>query len=354
MKKANNKSIIKVKEQIVRNKFTIITFVCSVLVIYIHTFNLESYNITATSAGLIAKFTYYFQTFIASGLRAVVPLFFFISGILFFRTYEPEKLIQKYKSRVHTILIPYIIWCTLYYLYEYIMTKLPIISAYISNTKINLSIIEWLSRIIINEYYTLWFLKNLIVFIAITPILWYLLKEKKENRYYKLLIVVPLIIILEMINKPGNTLIDGLAYYIAGSYIGMNLKKYIEIKNKNMTKLSIIMILVTLPIITIFEIKNVLIYILIFICIWYSLDKINIKETELPWWMSITFYIYVAHDAILEAFEKIFIILFKTKPIFALLDYILMPILTLIIVIISAQIIKKFLPKTWKLITGGR
>ncbi len=51
-----------------------------------------------------------------------VPLFFLISGYLFFRGLERwnwDEWMKKMYRRVHTLLIPYLIWTTLYIAYVY-------------------------------------------------------------------------------------------------------------------------------------------------------------------------------------------------------------------------------------------
>lgn len=45
------------REHIIRNKFTMLSFLCSVLVIYIHTFNLGIYQIDGNSIGWEKSYT---------------------------------------------------------------------------------------------------------------------------------------------------------------------------------------------------------------------------------------------------------------------------------------------------------
>lgn len=50
-----------------------------------------------------------------------VPLFFFVSGFLFFL--NKENIWNKWNKRIKTLLLPYLIWCTLYFIYLFFMQR---------------------------------------------------------------------------------------------------------------------------------------------------------------------------------------------------------------------------------------
>lgn len=79
------------------------------------------------------------------------------------------------------------------------------------------------------------------------------------------------------------------------------------------------------------------------VSLWISFDGIEYEGTP-KWWFSISFYIYCIHDIFLEAFEKIFLLVFGNGSIFALLDFIFIPIIVVVICIFSAMILKRYLP----------
>ena len=170
-----------------RNKISIISVVCCMLVIWIHTNNMEVYGITNQGRTVMESVTYRFET-IWMGIEGMaVPMFFFISGFLFYRNYDLSKIGEKYRSRFKSILIPYLIWASFYYLFFVVISWIPAIAE-----KMNapagqeLSVIGWLRSLWPDQYYTLWFLKNLIVFIAISPLVYVLLKDRrvKDNKIY--------------------------------------------------------------------------------------------------------------------------------------------------------------------------
>lgn len=348
----NNYWTVENTEQIFQNKITLISFICSILVIYIHTNNLETYGIDKNSIG-IARVLYVGESYWFKVVQVAVPLFFCISGILFFRTFEISKLMEKWKSRFYSIVVPYIIWCTLYYLYNVLCTNIPMIKDMIAGcTVVELSITEWIKWLWVNEYYTLWFLQNLIIYIAITPIIWLLLKERIKKIPIGLCILVLLLACKKYLNVSFANM-QGIEFYLVGSYIGLNCREEIKYKNRIISIFSIIYIGFIL--ITSFRYWNFELELLFFFAIWYAIDFLMTSlNCQLPWWMSITFFTYVAHDFILEAFEKILWILGGNRPIFALLDYIFMPVIVEILLIGIAYILKTYFTPLWRVINGSR
>ena len=57
---------------------------------------------------------------------------------------------------------------------------------------------------------------------------------------------------------------------------------------------------------------------------------------------------------ILEAYEKIFLKVFGTGTVYALLDYLLMPLVTVIPLIVLAMFMRKYMSPVWKILTGNR
>lgn len=340
----NNK---KNDEHSIRNKFTILSFICSIFVIYIHTYNLETYGIAGESDGF-EKFVYFVENYFHKVNQIAVPMFFIISGLLFFRTFEINRLFEKWKSRFKTIFIPYIIWCSIYYVFFAIITNFSLTKSIINHENVPLSFLEWINWLWPNEYYTLWFLKNLIVYIIATPFIWILLKERKK---VPVSIYLLCFIILLKTRFPLGGYFNGIEYYLVGSYIGINGRNLLQYKNKIISVISCIYVLICIG--TQFKYGGVVNIIFFCLSLWFVLDffSLNIK---LPWWMSITFFTYVAHDIFLESFEKVLFKLGGGKAYFALIDYILAPIFIEFVLIIIAYFMKKKLRIIWQILTGYR
>lgn len=335
-------------EKHVRNKFSIISFWGSLLVMWIHTYNLEAYGIESHSTG-IAHLVYCIEKYWTKVATTAVPMFFLVSGFLFFRTFSIEKILKKYKTRIRTILIPYLCWCTIYYFYFVILSSIPFIKNMLSETDIvNLSLQDWLGSLWIESYYTLWFLKNLIIFIIISPCIYLLLNDWGNK------VPIGITVILFMCFNIQFGWVDmpkGLEWYLIGSWIAINHNNWVLYRNKIWTFIAVGYIVFIL--VTGFRFWNIWLQIIFYIAIWSALDVFK-EFGEIPGWMQMSFFTYVAHDIFLESFEKVFLLLLGKSPVWALVDYIFMPFVILFVLVIVANILQKISYPLWQLLVGYR
>lgn len=88
-------------------KITWMTFICNIIIL-LHHANLKTYfpeKYTLLSAMVMDFF---------SALSVIaMTWFFFITGYLFYRNLDYAKIPLKWKSRVKSLVIPYIIWNTM-------------------------------------------------------------------------------------------------------------------------------------------------------------------------------------------------------------------------------------------------
>lgn len=332
-------------ESIIRNKITIILFFCSLLVIWIHAYNLETYGIDENGQG-IAKFVYFIECTWRNLTQIAVPFFFFVSGYLFYRTFAYKGIREKYKSRVCSILIPYLIWCTVYYLYFVVLTNTPFIKNLMNAEQVTLSWLGYLNALWPNEYYTLWFLKEIIIYIAGCPLVYIMYKNNYAGAAILLLLLANAR--FQLVSIP----LQGYLYYSTGVYIALNFKHIEYFKSKLFSVLSVIFFLILFGVqFSILEFP--IMRLLFFAAFWFMLDLLPLPR-QYPWWMKISFFTYVAHDMFLEAYEKIILIVFGKSAVFALFDYLFIPVIVFGTLVAIARFLRKYTPVIWYLCTGGR
>ena len=154
------------------NKFLKITpFICAMMVVGIHSYNAGEINQLSLTARIEGSLSHGLFT-------AAVPIFFFLSGYLFFRNAESIKdVIKKQKRRVKSIGIPFLMWSTFYYLFYAITTRLV---PGLMNTRVDVSLTGILKGIFFYEYvFPMWFMFQLILYTILTPIIFAILKNKK-------------------------------------------------------------------------------------------------------------------------------------------------------------------------------
>lgn len=322
-------------------KIKVLSFLLFVGVMTIHTYNLEVYNIEASS-GNIAVFETYVNK-LASSL--CVPYFFVLSGFLFFRNFDFSLLITKYKSRFHSVLIPYFVWNTLYYFFFVVITRCPFLTAFVNGGVTEFSIRAYVDYVW-NGYYIFWFLRALIWMIICTPLLWLLLKRRKNYWPEAILMVL---VILNLIEK---SILEINIYYAFGAYVGMN---GCDLLNKSSRKTAVLgsgMFLAALALGGFFA-GNVIYNCIVMISSWYALDLLSFSQ-DIKWWMECTFFYYCAHDMILESIEKVILIVFGKSEAMAMLDFLIAPILTLIVLICTAWFLKRNIRVVWNILNGRR
>ena len=84
-----------IDESQIRNKFTLLMFICSVLVIFIHAKNITEI-VVGNSPTFLDRIAISIESYWSEVTKIAVPYFFMISGFLFFRTFEISKLSAKW------------------------------------------------------------------------------------------------------------------------------------------------------------------------------------------------------------------------------------------------------------------
>lgn len=134
---------------------------------------------------------YYVSTFISNVIsRIAVPLFFLMSGYLFFykvETFNNGTYLLKLKKRFKSLLIPFIFWTTALLCIFYILSHLPFTSNFFATKNYTLEYVissYWAqesptSGMTYPLAYQFWFIRDLIVCVIISPILYYIVSKTK-------------------------------------------------------------------------------------------------------------------------------------------------------------------------------
>ena len=200
-----------------RNKVTYLSFTMAILIIFRHSVNIDIYNID----GIV----YWFQLFISHLTDTIVPIFFALSGYLFYQNYSTDKLKEKLTSRVKTIIIPFIVWNIIGYLFMLAVKA-------ILGDKMNMSfppfdpVNTFLDIFIHTKYNITWFLLNLIIYTYTFPLIYRILKSKIGGP----------IVILIFIGLGYVTQNDKIFYatpYALGCFFGIHYKDIVQKQYSN-------------------------------------------------------------------------------------------------------------------------
>lgn len=150
------------------NKLIWVNFILACGVVVLHVINNEPAFQTSI---------WYIQ-FIWDGISNIanicVPCFFAISGFLFYYNFSWEKLLGKWKRRIATLVIPFLIWNTIIYIYYFIISRIPAFEM----EPVEFEIKGFILDVLNSTNSPLWFVRTLTVYIIVSPALIWLWKKR--------------------------------------------------------------------------------------------------------------------------------------------------------------------------------
>lgn len=298
--------------------------------------------------------------------RVAVPLFFFFSGFLFYYKsggFTKSIYIQKIKKRFRTLLLPYVIWNILYFLLHVIQWE---------------AIFECNKRLLVKGFsfsdclmmfwdynnrdapisYQFWFIRDLMVVVLLTPII-YLLTKKFGAIF---LVILGILWFLGIGRDFNGCKIDAFFFFSLGAFFSIKKKNFVEIVKPNIALwgvLYFIFVLISL----FFKNYNFHVYtiqtsIIIGIAFAIALSAIQIERKK--WKVNIflsesSFFIYAYHVIALPILLHIPMVLIPlNSDLHATILYFLWAIVTIIVGLVAFYGLKKHFPIITSFLTGGR
>ena len=314
----------------------------------------------AWPAWLVYIFNYFYWLL----LPARVPTLFIISGYFFFRSQKERNIyffIDKYKRRVYSLLLPYLVWnaiaiLLMYFRYDVIVEKGYSLTDYLSGF--------WSSTINGNGLPAnnpLWFMRDLMVVTLMAPVINYLVKGK-----YGLLTIISLSAFYVMnvrIPVCGISL-EAILFFSVGSYLAIHKVDITSIPKY----CGIMMLLLYIPVqlfmntlssdceyIHCFDLLTSCVKITAaFYLVSLLFRKKILKPT--PKLGKISFMLYALHGIIIG---PIIMVLYKLSgctdnPLTLLGIYMVTPLVIMVATIVLYSLLTKFTPNIAKVVTGNR
>lgn len=341
------------------DKLRIVSFFAIVMVIYYHAGFPDSVNesmllpviVRSSIAGIWGP--------------CAVPLFYAISGFLFFYNInELPDIFKKMRKRVKTLLIPFVIAALAYPMFFIVLQAIPGASSYVNGesylTKISTSpFLKTLSALFYDSgngspwAYHLWFLRDLIIIIALMPLVYFL---KKYFGRWCVLIILALYLFF-----PNIRFLYGMFWFISG---GVFLDKIVQLP-----KWPILIMLGLFLVMAIFrqfheydEWKYFkIIEISLGLCaIWGGYDLMVSKSFSLSnmHMLSLacqfTFFLYLYHEPLYHVLVNGIPLILGKNGLAYTLSFLLSPILFTPFMIMVGYVIRKKANAFYRIIVGGR
>ena len=317
------------------NKITIVSFWLAICVVYIHANNTLTYHFAMDD--IFAKSVYIFENWAQGWQQCAVPLFFMISGFLFFRNYALNRTLSKWKKRAKILLVPYLVWTQV----PWILLSLVKLTPYgkFIGTEASFSIKSWVEFVLFCNGTVLWYVRATMIFVLLSPLIYLLMRVKKGS----LIIIVTIVIINCVLCAKGIATTEELYWcppFLLGAWFAIWKPDFFisRTKAKNYRiAMCVFAVLLVFAINSKYTLHTPLTQYLykmsLPLPLWYALDIFEFKRKP-KWVETLSFPIYCTHAIILEMFEKVIYVLGGNSIWIAAISYIFTPIVVVFLLVV--------------------
>ena len=302
-------------------------------------------------------------------------LFFVISGYLFFSNVRDMSSIwQKLKRRISTLLIPYLLVNFLAYCSLGLLKALPATGAFVNastylGSKSGLNWLQLLSKLFFAPYmFHLWFVKTLIIVMLLTPLLFFLLRKRAAGT--ALLTGLGVVCLLEELGIGANVFAAvnsvtadfcfALFCVSLGGFIASNHSRLAEKRFSWRWSAAAFAVLLAAAFVS-RAIAGSLIdlwYLLLFIFVFMVYDAGILRRVRGSAFMDriipYTFFIYLFHMPWMNIPKKLLFRLPLSEGIRYCTVLLLSPLIVIAVLLVAANLLERFLPGVYSVLTGGR
>ena len=340
------------EERKFRAKITWFNFICCVLVIWNHSGNAELFFPGIAADDPLMHFEY---RIVPEIIRVNIPCFIMLSGYLFYRDFSWDKLMGKWKRRVRSLLIPYLLWNTLYYAGYLLTSHVDGLQGIVNKPGLSLTFegaFNAIVRFAFNPVF--WFMYQLLILVALAPVLYFFLQRVWSGIIF---LAVLLYALFMGVALPELNL-DALIYYSAAAFIAVHLKESAEAPwSRRRVLFGIVLlaagIFVGRRYYTEYFVPGIVLYQLAAsISVWLMVNEERLGRIR-PF-MTCTFFIYAFHFIPVRFVNKAAAILFPGQKAVAVLLFFFMPVIAVSVCFQAARFLRRFLPKVCMVLNGGR
>lgn len=298
--------------------------------------------------------------------RCAVPLFYTISGYLFFLKVPNglRSITEKMQKRVHTLLIPYIITALFYVAFQVLINSIPATSKFVNSSILPVLQQSWL-RVLLAIFYDygggvplafhLWFVRDLLILVLLSP-LWYTML-RYLGWWWVLLAFLP------AYTNLGGVPSFALFWFSLG---GALTKHTIAAKHPKLGLgllgifLSLCVFQLFTPEVALWQYVRIPIILLGIAALWLAYDALVPATFSLhqhPWLNAVgnfTFFVYLFHEPTLNVVRKLLVAAIGKNSLGYLFSYLASPWIFIALATVAGIFLKKLVPKLYATVVGGR
>lgn len=375
------------KEELLSKTITCLRFPLTVGVVFIH-FNLaqNGFMVQGVKYGLNNPYWYYHIINFFSDVisRIAVPLFFFISGFLFFYKKDFNWTIykQKVRTRFSTLVLPFFLWNSIAILIV-ASRKLPLLSPFFPNAyKIDILIsplrlyhtffanynnegifvfpIAEISKYPYPIDGPLWYVRELILLVFLSPVIYFLIKKMR------LFFITILGIIWYFLQLPDSgypiLFITAAFFFSFGAYFSINKMNFVDYMRKGKYIPLVYLVIAAIDTFTKYTNYNPfinkagilvgLISAVVVMSYLVEMKKVRVNMTL----ANSSFFVFALHTLIMGLIGKAVFTFFRIpdNTFSMLFMYFLIPIITIALCVCLYVLLNKYFHNMCDILTGGR
>lgn len=336
-----------------RKKVGWFQFICCILVIWNHAGNAELFLGESAAAG---HPLWVFQNGAALEIaRASIPCFLMLSGYLFYRNFTWQNLVGKWKRRVTSLLVPYLVWNLLYYFGYLFASYIPYLSDIVNRKQMSFSVTGLIRAAILYEANPVfWFMFQLLLLTVLAPVLYLAMEHAVIGILWLGLLVWG---IVSGVQLPWLNL-DALTYYSIAAFAALHCRKFAECRwDKYRGILGAELVILGGIYVAEYYLRARIPSIVFSRCLvpvgmWLLVDERWLAERK-PF-MECTFFVYAFHFLPVRLVGKLAAKIFPGNVFAATVLYLVMPAIGYAVCWQAAKILRRFAPHVWRVLSGGR
>lgn len=351
----------------ISKKLSVLSLAAIILVVFIHSQNEEVSFASGELAGSQGRWVLFIENFVSKGMaRIAVPLFFAISGYLFYQSYQftLSAILLKFRKRFKGLVIPYLFWSVFGLLLFLCLQSIPWSKNFFTRELVvSFSSSEILSTVLFNPIpYQLWFVRDLIMLVLFSPLIWYLTKSIK--------VVWIAILVFFWIMAPKTLVFfsnESLLFFTVGCAFATDESDLATYKFSQWATYLLLfawvgLVMVTTSLLT-FQINTGYLYalnnlgILLGIpAIWSVYDHIDNQQlvAKCSALFGYTFIIFIFHEPLLTMLKKGMFFWWGKTDITMLVIYVIAPVIAIVISIFFRYVMRRHVPRIYNFATGYR
>lgn len=305
--------------------------------------------------------------FISNGVaRIAVPLFFLMSGYLFFVGFEwsKERYFLKLRARIKSLLVPFIFWNIVTLTINALAQTIPATKIYFPGNYpliASFSSFDYLNAVIgfnrLPIAYQFWFIRDLMILILLVPFINIFLKVVPQP--FLIIVFISWVLSIWPFYAPSS---DATLFFCVGAYLAlMNKNLFAVDKYGTMLVLSYLIIaaldafFIREPFNPYLHKVSIILGILSALLTTKFLSRTESLKSIILWLSSASFFVYAIHEPLLTILRKVsYKLISPETSSLILLLYFVIPIVVIVFSVIAYRVFVGVAPRFTSVVTGGR